>query len=313
MSVYTRVERGELIEFLRDYPLGELTDFTGIKDGIENTNYFVSTERGRFVLTLFETMGAHELPYFLDLMAFLAKHQVPCPEPIKCHRGRYLRSLRGKPAALVRKLEGANVQSPNSAQCAAVGAALGHLHRTGLGFTGRRDNCRGPVWWNSTAQRVLTQLVEEDAALLHQELRFQSLHRVDHLPRGVIHADLFRDNVLFLGDRLTGIIDFYYACNDVLLYDVAITVNDWCSEPDGSLNNACLKNLLSAYQTQRSLESHERPDWPVMLRAAALRFWLSRLQDMHFPRSGEITHIKNPEVFKRILLDRQRADHAWAL
>lgn len=310
MSVYTRIEQGELAEFLRAYAQGELVEFAGIKDGIENTNYFVSTRSGQFVLTLFETLGARELPYFLDLMAFLAHHGVPCPSPIADNQGRYLSSLRDKPAALVRRLSGANVPEPNAAQCRAVGGALGHLHRVGQAFAGRRDNDRGPAWWRATAQKVLPHLNKEDAALLVAELHFQATHCLDRLPHGVIHADLFRDNVLFEGDTLTGMIDFYYACNDVLLYDLAVTVNDWCSRRDGTLGTANLEHLLSAYQEQRPLQSYEREAWPVMLRAASLRFWLSRLHDLHFPRRGEITHIKDPEVFKRILSQHQREGRA---
>jgi homoserine kinase type II len=306
MSVYTRIERSELEEFLRHYPLGELVDYSGISAGIENSNYFVTTRQGQFVLTLFETMAAVELPYFLDLMAHLAEHSVPSAHPQADRQGHYLRSLKGKPAALVQRLRGNSIEQPTRLQCAAVGTALGRMHTAGLSFPSRRANPRGPHWWANTACKLIPRLVPDDVELLSSELRFQAgaRHSCD-LRRGVIHADLFRDNVLFVGESLTGIIDFYYACNDLLLYDLAVTVNDWCSNADGSLQESLLESLLNPYQQQHPFSPAEQQTWPVMLRAAALRFWLSRLHDQHFPRKGEITHTKNPDVFKRILLRRR--------
>ncbi len=304
MSVYTTIERSTLEQFLRRYDLGALVSFEGISAGIENTNYFVTTERGEYVLTIFEELSAEELPYFLDLMAFLAEHGVPCAHPEADREGRYLQSLMAKPAALVRRLAGASVEHPNTVQCAAIGAALAVMHREGRRFPRRRDNPRGPRWWAETARQVLPRLAPEDAELLQEELRFQRLHKLADVPRGVIHADLFRDNALFVKDALTGIIDFYYACNDALLYDLAVTVNDWCSTADGSLDAARLTALLEAYRPIRSFTPMERGAWPVMLRAAALRFWLSRLKDLHFPKEGEITHTKDPDVFRRILCHR---------
>ncbi len=301
MSVYTPVGRAELESFLRHYDLGALVDFEGISAGIENTNYFVTTTAGEFVLTLFEALSAEELPYFLDLMAYLAEHGVPSAHPMPDEQGRYLRTLNGKPAALVRRLPGHNVEAPNPVQCAELGKAVGHMHVVGQDFPGRRDNPRGPHWWAETAAKVLPRLAPDAARLLEAELAFQRQHAHDALPRGVIHADLFRDNALFVGDRLTGIIDFYYACNDVLLYDVAVTVNDWCTTDTGELDSPRLDAFLDAYRQERDFTAAERAAWPVMLRAAALRFWLSRLQDQLFPREGELTHIKDPDVFRQIL------------
>jgi homoserine kinase type II len=305
MSVYTVVEREELEEFLGNYSLGKLIDFEGISAGIENTNYFVTTSEKRLVLTLFENHTADELVYFLDLMAFLAEHEVPSAHPIADNNGRYLRELNGKPAALVMRLSGGGVEHPNVAQCRALGHELAKLHVAGQSFSGRRANDRGPHWWNTTRDNVAAKLSDEDRAVLDEELAFQRGHRFDQLPRGVIHADLFRDNALFEGDTLTGLIDFYYACNDVLLYDVAVTVNDWCSSGDGSLEAEKVLAMLGAYKQVRPFSDDEAEAWPVMLRAGALRFWLSRLQDMHFPREGELTHIKDPNVFRNILLARK--------
>jgi len=304
MSVYTRIERNELEDFLQSYPLGKLIDYQGISDGIENTNYFVTTSDGEYVLTLFESLGADELPYFLNLVAFLAEHGVPCAHPLANNQQHYLATLKQKPAALVQRLPGKAVTEPTATQCTALGDALGRLHTAGQLFEEHRTNERGPHWWKQTANRLASRLNDDDIRLLNEELHYQASFRLHDLPRGVIHADLFRDNVLFVDDELTGIIDFYYACDDLLLYDVAVTVNDWCSQPDGSLNEDKLKTLLSAYDNQRTLTSIEQDMWAVLLRAAALRFWLSRLQDMHFPREGEITNIHDPDVFKRILLSR---------
>ena len=315
MSVYTRVERNDLEEFLRHYPLGTLVNFEGIRAGIENTNYFVTTTAtsgappAQFVLTLFEQLKYDELPYFLDLMAFLAEHGIPSAHPVADHQQHYLRVLHGKPAALVQRLSGASTEHPTIAQCRALGDALGRMHVAGQTYPSQRTNTRGLPWWQDTMHKVLPHLTAKDAALLQEEVRFQTAFHATPstitLPRGVIHADLFRDNALFVGDTLTGIIDFYYACNDILLYDVAVTVNDWCSMPNGALNDALTPALLQAYQHQRPFSTTEHDAWPVMLRAAALRFWLSRLQDLHFPRAGEITHTKDPEAFKRILVQRK--------
>ena len=305
MSVFTPISRDELTAFLARYDLGELVDYQGISAGVENTNYFVTTELGRWVLTIFEKHGADELPFFIDLMAFLAEHGIPCPHPIADEEGRYLQTLKDKPAVLVQRLSGANPMQPNPRQCHAIGASLGSMHKASRHFPQRRPNERGPHWWRQAGARVLPHLDADDAALLRDELAFQAAHRAPELPRGIIHADLFRDNATFEGDRLTGIIDFYYACHDVLLYDVAVTVNDWCSAPDGRLDAERLSALLSAYRQQRPPTEAEYEAWPVLLRGAALRFWLSRLCDQIFPREGELTHTKDPDEFKRILLLRR--------
>ena len=307
MSVFTPVNEDELKQFLQRFEVGSLEDFQGISAGIENTNYFVTTSGGRYVLTLFEKHTAEEMPYFLGLMAHLADRGVPSPHPVADRDGDYLQTLKGKPAALVMRLHGASPEHPGTAQCVAMGTALARLHVAAADYPAIRPNDRGPKWWRVTAEAVMPKLDADDAALLEEEIRFQGLYRFTDLPRGVIHADLFRDNAMFEGDELTGIIDFYYACNDALLYDLAVTVNDWCSEADGSLDLERARAMMRAYHAVRPLKPIERGAWPVMLRAAALRFWLSRLHDLHFPRPGEITHTKDPNVFREIL--RQRIAH----
>ncbi len=315
MSVFTRIEQDALAAFLAHYSVGALVSFVGIESGIENTNYFVSTDKGEYVLTIFETVSLSDLPFFLDLTAWLAEHAVPCAHPQRNKSKEYITSLHGKPAALVTRLYGASIVAPGPAHCAAIGQTLGSLHRVGCTFGPTRPNPRGPHWWRQTADRLKGRLVAEDEARLHEELRFQALYRFADLPRGIIHADLFRDNALFDGEHLTGVIDFYYACTDTWLYDLAITVNDWCSFDDGRLDFERAWSLVLAYQGIRPLTPMERGAWPAMLRAAALRFWLSRLADLHFPRPGELTHTKDPLVFRRILDARRsetaRLRHLW--
>lgn len=304
MSVYTSVRPHELEAFLADYDVGGLVDYRGISAGIENTNYFVETEGHEFVLTLFEGLSEDELPYFLDLMAYLAEHGVPCPHPVADRGHRYLTHLNGRPSALVQRLRGHEVAEPSTGHCAALGAALGHMHTVGRDFPRHRDNPRGRDWWRRTVAELEGRVSAADFALLQEEVRHQDLYRYEDLPHGVVHADLFRDNALFEDEALTGIIDFYYACSDVLLYDVAVTVNDWCSETGGRLDPERTRAFLGAYRAVRPFEALEQGAWPMMLRAAALRFWVSRLYDLHFPREGELTHIKDPEAFRRILVDR---------
>lgn len=306
MSVYTTIERGQLENFLRNYNVGNLLSYQGISAGIENTNYFVTTSNGEFVLTLFERLNYEEVSYFLELMAYLAEQGVPSAHPLADKEHHYLQRLKDKPAALVERLSGQEVMSPLPTHCYALGQALGYLHTVSPCFPYRRPNGRGPHWWKATAEQVLPYLSQDEADLLQEELAFQAHNRHLDLPRGVIHADLFRDNALFVGETLSGIIDFYYACDDVLLYDVAVTANAWCSSTAGSLDEARLQSFLDGYRQQRLLTPIEYQAWPVMLRASALRFWLSRLQDLYFPRVGEMTHIKNPDDFKNILLARKR-------
>jgi len=309
MSVYTSIDRDELLTFLETYPVSELQDFEGISAGIENTNYFVTTRDSEYVLTLFEWLSWEELPYFLDLMAFLSEHNVPSAHPLADNEGHYLRTLKNKPAALVQRLPGNTVSQPTIGQCRELGSALGHLHAVGQAFNGQRENDRGTRWRQETAKRLYPKLGSSDASLLRDELLYQAQHGQPDLPKGVIHADLFRDNALFVDNKLTGLIDFYYACNDQLLYDVAVTVNDWCSDEHGALDDERAAAVLAAYAGERAFTEVEREMWSFMLRAAALRFWLSRLQDMHFPKEGEITHIKDPDVFKNILLQRIKNGH----
>lgn len=312
MSVYTPVSTDDLRAWLRNYSLGALRELKGIASGIENSNFFVITTHGRYVLTLFEKLTPDELPYFLSLLAHLSRHGIPCPSPIANLENEFLGALNGKPACLVSCLEGKSLEQPDARHCAQVGEMLAGLHLAGKSYPAFMPNPRGPQWWKTTAGSVAERLAPAQARLLWEELRFQSLYRFEDVPRGVIHADLFRDNVLFHDDTLSGVIDFYYACNDAWLYDVAIAVNDWCVAADGALDPARALALLDAYHQTRPFTAIERGAWPVMLRAAALRFWLSRLYDFHFPRPGELTHAKDPQHFEHIL-EQHVASHAERL
>jgi homoserine kinase type II len=278
-----------------------LLELQGIASGIENTNYFVTTSNGRFVLTLFEKLTAKELPFFLNLMAHLARHGIPCPSPVADRDNSFLGKLNGKPATIVSRLSGKSLTQPEAVHCAAVGAMLGQMHVAAQSFSETMTNPRGAVWRAETALQVARFLNEQDAELLQSEVAFHQQHDLSSLPQGVIHADLFRDNVLFDGERVGGLIDFYFACNDSLLYDVAITVNDWCMGTDGKLDVARTRALLDAYHAARPFTAQEAGMWHIALRVAALRFWISRLFDLHLPRDGELINAHNPDQFKRIL------------
>ncbi len=315
MSVYTPVSEAQLTEWLRYYSVGPLVALEPIEAGIENTNYFVSTAQGRYVLTLFERLPAQELPFYLELMAHLARHGIPCPAPIADLSDHYLQSLNGKPAALVTCLPGRSVEHPDAAGCAALGMLLGRMHLAGRSYGGYLENPRGPRWWRLAARDVEPFLDPEKKVLLEGELEFQARHRFPDLPRGPVHADLFRDNVLFEGAGISGVIDFYFAGVDCLLYDVAVCVNDWClADParEGRLDQARTRSLLCGYDSVRAVGAAEAQAWPVLLRAAALRFWLSRLHDFYLPRPGVLVHAHDPEHFRRILESRIGSDTPWA-
>lgn len=304
MSVFTTLTSEDVSDWLSNYTLGTLQSLNGIAAGITNTNYFVVTEQGKFVLTIFEKNDFDELPYFVNLMTHLAQHGIPCPAPISDQLGVALNRLKGKPALLVSCLQGRDIQAPNTVQCIAVANTLANMHIAGMSFHQQSHNQRGQGWRTMTAQQVMPKLNQAQQTLLKQELDFQHGLDLTALPHGVIHGDLFRDNVLFDGDSLGGFIDFYYACHDVLAYDVAIAVNEWCIQDDGRLDHAKLDAFLEAYQSVRPFESAEQHNWHALLRRAALRFWLSRLYDYHFPIAGELTHAKDPQHFERILKHR---------
>ncbi len=301
MSVFTKVDSPQLTTFLTRFDCGELVEHRGIAAGIENTNYFVTTTGGRFVLTLFENHGADELPFFLDLMAYLAEHDIPTAHPIPTRDGAYLTELNGKPAALVQRLTGSSLDHPDTSACAEIGRTLARFHRVSADFPEYRAPDRDLAWAQGVARQLHSKANDDELALLDDEIAFQKGQSRAGLPRGAIHADLFRDNALFDNGELTGIIDLYYACTDVFAYDLAVTLNDWCVDERGQSRAAERDALLLGYLTERPFSPAEQAAWPGLLRAAALRFWVSRMQDQYFPRAGEMTYIKDPTPFRRIL------------
>ena len=305
MSVFTTLNLQDARTWLRDFELGEIIELRGIAAGITNTNYFVVTTQNKYVLTIFEKNQPSELGYFVDLMRFLAQQGVLCPLPIADKTGASLHELKGKPALMVTCLNGTDILAPSINQVKEVARALANMHNKGTGFAQTGINQRDKTWRINTAQKVLPKLAKDDQLLLQNELNYLHARDFSQLPCGVIHGDLFRDNVLFDGDQLGGFIDFYYACNDVLTYDVAIAVNEWCVHHNGAdigeLDREKINLFLSAYQEARSFNSKEHAAWNDLCRLAALRFWLSRLYDFYFPQAGELTHTKDPNHFKHLL------------
>jgi len=303
MSAYTQITAREMEQFMQRYPCGALVSHKGISEGIENTNYFVDTAQGSYVLTVFEWLGRDELPWFIDLMAHVADAGLPCPHPVAARDGGYLQELKGKPAVLITRLRGRTVRDPDARHCGLVGEALARLHGAMKNFGRRRENGRDIAWFREQGRRLDEHLGARERELLRSEIKHQAACDFSPLPGGIIHADLFRDNVMFDGPRLSGLIDFYYACEGSLLYDLAVTVNDWCRCDGGAIAGDRYEALLAGYRKHRALQPAEARAWQDALRRAALRFWLSRLRDRRFPRRGEITHIKDPGVFHDILLD----------
>jgi len=305
MAVYTEVSDEELAAFIASYGLGELLSFKGIAEGVENTNYIVHASRGPFILTLYERRTAREdLPFFLGLMEHLAARGVSCPTPVRDNEGRNLKELAGRPAALVTFLEGFWVRRPATVHCAAVGRALAELHMGAQGFALKRANALGLAGWRPLYERFADradEIAPDLGPLIGSELRSLEAHWPKGLPTGVIHADLFPDNVFFLGDRLSGLIDFYFACNDALAYDIAVCLNAWCFEKDLSFNITKGRALLRGYEELRPLTPAEREAMPQLARGAALRFLLTRAYDwLNTPRDALVSP-KNPLEYVRRL------------
>ena len=289
--------------------LGELTELRGIEGGIENTNYFASTDLGEYVLTLFERLNHEQLPFYLYLMKHLAEKGIPVPNPAANQDGDILHTLCDKPAAVVNRLLGKSQLSPQAIHCTAVGAMLAQMHLAGEDYNRSQPNLRGLAWWNDTVPVVLPYLEEDQARLLQSELAFQN-HiaqgaAYQALPKGPVHADLFRDNVMFEGEKLTGFFDFYFAGNDTWLFDLSVCMNDWCIDLNsGEHAPERALAMLNAYQEVRPLRSAERQLLPAMLRAGALRFWISRLWDFHLPREASMLKPHDPTHFERVLRAR---------
>ncbi|MDO4998048.1 MAG: homoserine kinase [Neisseria sp.] len=302
MSVYTSVSDDEMRAFLEDYDLGEFVSLQGIAQGVTNSNYFVNTKSGRFVLTIFEVLTQAELPFFLLLKQHFSKNGVACPAPIARKDGRFDSTLVGKPACLVSCLTGADTAMPSAVQCFNTGAMLAKMHLVGQSFELSMDNPRYDAWWTESTQKLLPVLDTDDANLLRDEIAFLAAHPDSDLPKGIIHADLFKDNVLLNGEQVAGFIDFYYACRGNFMYDLAIAVNDWARLANNTLNQELADAFVQGYESVRVIEAAEKAYYPIARRAACVRFWVSRLLDFHFPQEGEMTFIKDPNAFRDLLI-----------
>ncbi len=315
MAVYTDVSDEELADFLTRYDIGALVSCKGIAEGVENSNFLLGTEAGRYILTLYEKrVNEADLPFFLGLMDHLASRGITCPEPIRDRDGQALGRLAGRPATIVSFLDGMWVKRPEVGHCGQVGEALARLHKAGEGFQIRRRNGLGPDGWPplyagsaARADEVLIGLGGE----IETELAYIAAHWPKGLPEGVIHADLFPDNVFFLKGRLSGLIDFYFACNDFLAYDLAICLNAWCFEPDGAFNATKGRAMLTGYTSGRPLNAAEIAALPVLCRGAALRFLLTRLYDWLMTPAGALVRKKDPlEYYRKLRFHRTAANAA---
>lgn len=309
MAVFTHVARDALARWIDRYAIGSLLAHEGIESGIENSNYFVTTSEGRYVLTLFERLPADELPFHLGLLHHLAARGIPCPDPVPDRNGVRLGTLAGKPAALCTRLDGRTETQPDATHCALLGETVARMHLAAVGYPGRLPNPRGLAWLCTVAPQLAPRLAPAQAELLADELAYQAAFAASDafasLPASAVHADLFRDNVFFDASkpspRLAGIIDFWFAGVDTWLFDLAVAANDWCIDDEGRLDAGRLGALLDAYRGVRPLRPGECEAWSAMLRAAALRFWVSRLFDLHCPRPAELVVPKDPAHFERVL------------
>ena len=309
MAVFTPVSLDEIIPWAAQFPIGTVRSIQGISSGIENSNFFLFTDRGEYVLTIFEKLSFEQLPFYLNLMHHLAERDVLVPAPIANSQGDILHRLQGKPAAIVSRLHGDWVPAPRPVHCASVGAMLARMHLAAHDYPLYQPNLRGLSWWRETTPVVLPYLSDDNQQLLRAEMQFQENLAAStiypSLPSGPIHADLFRNNVMFNGEQLSGFFDFYFAGCDRWLFDVAVTVNDWCIDLDsGATDAARVRALLDAYHAVRPFTLEEISAWPAMLRAAALRFWISRLYDFYLPREAEMLTPHDPTHFERILRHR---------
>jgi homoserine kinase type II len=305
VAVYTPVTADELTAFLAAYDVGELLAYKGIAEGVENSNFLVHTKRGSFILTLYEKrVAAKDLPFFLALMEHLHVRGISCPQPVKNRKGELLGKICGRPAAVITFLDGMWIHRPTASHCAALGEALANLHLAGLDFRKTRANALSVEAWRplyALCRDRANELHRDLAEFLAAELVQLEKHWPRELPKGVIHADLFPDNVFFLGNRLSGLIDFYFACSDALAYDIAICLNAWCFESDNSYNVTKGKSLLQAYARARPLLPAERDALPLLARGAAMRFLLTRLVDWFDVPSDALVRRKDPLEYYRKL------------
>lgn len=313
MAVYTDVSFEELEQLLTRYDIGAPLSFKGIAEGVENSNFYLQTDRGAFILTLYEKRVAHDdLPFFLGLMEHMARKGIACPLPLRTREGDQLVSLNQRSAAVLTFLNGLSLRRPGVAHCAAAGAALADLHKAGEGFALTRKNALGPSGWRGLAKAIGdADAIEEDlTALIAGSLAVLEESWPRDLPGGVIHADLFPDNVLFMKDSVSGVIDFYFACNDYYAYDLAIMLNSWCFEMDGSYNITKGKAVIAAYRAHRPVSAAEAAALPVLMQGAALRFLLTRTYDWINHDESWLVRPKDPREYARKLRFHRKVTRA---
>ena len=316
MAVYTEVSFEELKLFLAPYDLGDPHVFKGIAEGVSNSNYYLQTVKSSYILTLYEMrVQAADLPFYLGLMEHLARGGIPCPIPVRARPGNVSGILNDRPAAILSFLDGVSLRRPTPEHCQRAGYALAELHAAGAGFDGRRINALGPKGWHELAAdcaQDANSVADGLRLLIDEELLFLDSAWPGGLPQGIIHADLFPDNVLFVNDKISGIIDFYFACNDSLAYDLAVTLNAWCFEADGAFNMTKGRALIGGYQEKRSLQAEEREALPILCRGAAIRFLLTRLYDWTNHSPAALVRPKDPREFLRRLRFHRSVKNAGA-
>ncbi|WP_025733702.1 homoserine kinase [Carnimonas nigrificans] len=310
MAVFTPLTDDQVSTFLERFDVGHLEKLEEVASGTENSTFFVTTDQHRLVLTLFEQGEVEELPFFVDLLTFLDQHQLPIASPLRDRQGKALQLLVERPALLFPRLQGSHPEQPNVAQCAAIGGVLGQMHRCTHEFSGARPNPRDLRWIDANMPKVMAYLSDSDRQLMLdtfdtiEEKLASSSRSSNELPQGALHGDLFRDNAMFEGDTLTGLIDFYNGCTGDLLFDLAIVINDWCSDEKGELNTERYQAILAAYQQERPLSARERQVWPAMLTMTALRYWLSRLLVIYVDPPAHSLTPKPPEQYRDMVRAR---------
>ncbi len=306
MSVYTKLSLQQVQNLLDNYSIGSLLSMKGIEDGVTNTIYLITTTDHQLVLTIFEELNKKELPVYLDLTEFLRKHGIACPEVFHNKQQQQIELFNNKPVIISEYLPGKTLITPNESQIAQVAQMLAKLHLVGRGYPSPIANQRGAAWRTATYNKLINTLDKHEAQLLTDEMHFQQQLNWSDLPSGIIHSDLFRDNVLFDGEHLTGFIDFYYACTDTFIYDIAITINDWCLDHNALVDHTKIVDFITQYEKIRPLEDKEKSSLNNALRLGALRFYLSRLNDFHFTAGDDLVQIKDPSAYQKILLQHQR-------
>ncbi len=309
MSVYTKITDDELSEHLTNYSIGEAYDLIGISDGIENTNYLLKTQQNEYIFTIFENIGDNNINQYLEFMNHLSNKGLLCPNVIKSNANTLFVSIRGKPSAIIEKLDGNSITNPDINHCGLIGDLLAKFHNYGSDFETHLTNSRDLTWCQQAYKKLAAVVSANQSNLICDAILIQKEMEKENLPIGTIHADLFKDNVLFNNDNVSGMIDFYYSCSGFLIYDLAVVMNDWCSDKEGVIIEAKANNLISSYNINREIQDVEKLFWNHALISASLRFFLSRLLDLHYPKIGEITHIKDPKVFENILTDRMKKSY----